>query len=415
MSLNNGNSRVRGLSRRGFLGAAAGATALAVDQRLALAQAMASGRQALTVDDIRGWGHVPGVVDIGDNENPYGPSPAAVRAIAEHMFDSNRYDDDCVRELEEAIGRHLGFPDPEPPASRFALSNLPIYSECSSTFILFQVALHYGIRDGSGEIIEAEPAYGGVSGYVKEYNRITGSEVTITRVPTTNEFRHDLDAMLAAVTPNTTLIVITNPNNPTGTIVPRSEIERFIVELPSSVTVLIDEAYIDFVREPGYRDCVELSQRYPNVIVTRTFSKVYGLAGTRIGYATAQESLIEKLRLVGNSQGLGNVNARAGIAALSDHDFVRRVLRSTNEVKDWFYGEMDKLGLRYIPSHTSFVIVDAGTDGAALVGRMAERRVMISRLGMATDPRVKNFIRFTMGTPDEMQVAVNVLREELAA
>ena len=142
MSSSNGNTRGPALSRRGFLGAAAGAAALAVDQRLALAQAMASGRQALTVDDIRGWGHVPGVVDIGDNENPYGPSPAAVRAIAEHMFDSNRYDDDCVRELEEAIGRHLGFPDPEPPASRFALSNLPIYSECSATWNRMKVELH---------------------------------------------------------------------------------------------------------------------------------------------------------------------------------------------------------------------------------------------------------------------------------
>jgi len=415
MSPSDKKSILPGLSRRGFLGAAAGATALALDQRIALAQSLASGRSALTIDDIRGWGHIPGIVDIGDNENPYGPSPAAVRAIAETMFDLNRYDDDVLWKLEHAIGRHVRFPEIEPPGGRFAMSNLPIYAECSSTFILFQVALHYGIRNGSGGIIEAEPAYGGVSGYVREYNRITGSEVTIRRIPTTDDFRHDLGAMLAAVSPDTTLIVVTNPNNPTGTIVPRADIERFIVELPSSVTVLIDEAYIDFVREPGYQDCIDLSQRYPNVIVTRTLSKVYGLAGLRVGYATAQQQMIDELRLYGNTQGLSNVACYGAIAALDDHDFVRRVLKSTNEVKDWFYSELDTLGLHYVPSHTSFVLVNVGSDGAELLRRMAARNVMISRLGMATDPRVRNFVRFSMGTPDEMQVTLNILREELGA
>ena len=401
-------------SRRGFLAGAAGLGSLAVAERLAVAQNLVAG-PSLTADDIRGWGEVPGVVDIGDNENPFGPSPAAVRAVAERLLDVNRYDFGAPRKVADAVGQHHGFPEPPPPAHRFAASGYPVYVEAGSSFILRLVAERYGVRDGSGEIIEAEPGYGGVTRFIRSYRDRIGAEISLKRVPTTQDFKHDLNAMLDAVTENTTLVIITNPNNPTGTIVPQSAIERFVAAVPPSVTVLIDEAYIHFVREPGYGDSVELTQRYDNVIVSRTFSKVYGLAGLRVGYAVANADTIEHLRFFGNGGGLSSLSCYAAVAALEDQSFVRRVQRTTNDVKDYFYAELDRLGLSYTPSHSSFVLVNAERDGKALQERMAARNVLLSRLGMDGNPRLKNYIRFSMGTPEEVQVAVAALRAELSA
>lgn len=402
------------VSRRRFLSAAAGASALALSDRMAMAQSMLGG-QPLTTADIRGWGEVPGVVDIGDNENPFGPSPMAVRAVAEGVLDVNRYDFGSARELANAIGRYHNFPEPPPPAHRFADSGYPVYVEGGSSFILNLVAERFGVQNGTGEIIEAAPGYGGITRFIESYRDRVGAEVTLKRVPTTADFRHDLDAMRDAVTDATTLVIITNPNNPTGTIVPKADIERFVRSMPRRVTVLIDEAYIHFVREPGYGDSVALTQRYPNVVVTRTFSKVFGLAGMRVGYAVASADRVDTMRFFGNSGGIGSINCYAAAAALQDQAFVRRVVRTTNDVKDYFYTELDRMGLAYTPSHSSFVLVDAGRDGAELQKAMAAENILLSRLGMNGIARMKNHIRFSMGTPEEITVAVATLKRVLAA
>lgn len=402
------------VSRRGFMaGAAVGS--LALTERLAMAQAMLGGTSGLTVDDIQGWGEEPGVVDIGDNENAYGPSPMAIRAVAENLMDVNRYDFTSARQLADAVGRYHGFAPPPPPTSQWAPSGYPVYVEGGSSFILNLVAHRYGVRDGAGEVIEAEPAYGGISRFVEIYRDRFGAEIDVKRVPLTADHRHDLDAMRAAVTPRTTLVVITNPNNPTGTIVDPDELEEFVASLPDTVMVFVDEAYIDYVRDEDYRDSIDLTRRFDNLIVSRTFSKVYGLAGLRLGYAVAAQPLIDEMRLFGNSEGIGTVNCYAGIAALDDRAFVRRVQRMTNQVKDYFYAELDRLGLDYVPSHAAFVLVDAGTDGAALQRRMAGRRIKLSRLGLDGLPTYRNHVRFSMGTPEELQVTVDALEQELSA
>jgi len=404
------------VSRRRFLaGAIAGAGSLALSERLALAQSIVSASAPITVDEVQGWGEVPGVVDIGDNENPYGPSPRAIRAIADSLLDVNRYDFSSARKLETAIGEFHGFPAPPPAANRFAPSGYPVYVEGGSSFILKQVAIRYGVAGGQGEMIEASPAYGGVTRTVGGYSRLFGTEITVKRVPTTADFVHDLDAMLAAVTPKTSLIVITNPNNPSGTLVPQADIARFVAAVPDNVMILIDEAYIHFAREPGYEDSIALAQQYKNVLVSRTFSKIYGLAGLRVGYVTGDIDLINELRFLGNSSGIGTINCYAAIAALGDRAFVRHVKRMTNNVKDYFYAELENLGLSYIPSHTSFVLVNIGQSGAELFKRMAARNIKLSRLGMDGNPLLDNYIRFTMGTHDEVQVAISVLKEELLA
>lgn len=403
-----------GLSRRGFLAGAAGAGSIALADRMAIAQSMLSGG-GISVEDIRGWGEVPGVVDIGDNENAYGPSPMAVRAVAENIMDVNRYDFTAPRELANAIGRYHGFDEPPPVNSPWAPSGYPVYVEGGSSFILNLVAHRFGVRNNTGEIIEAEPAYGGITRFIQSYRDRFGAEIETKRVPLNRDYQHDLDAMLEAVTDQTTLVVLTNPNNPTGTIIPQADIERFVAAVPDHVMVFIDEAYIDYVREPGYGNSIGLTQKYDNVIVSRTYSKVYGLAGLRLGYAVANKALIDEMRFFGNSGGIGSVNCYAGIAALDDRGFVRRVLRSTNQVKDYFYGELDRMGLEPIPSHGAFVLVNMKQDAAALANRMRARNIKLSRLGLAGLPDYDNFLRFSMGTPEELEVTVKVLKEEMSA
>jgi histidinol-phosphate aminotransferase len=404
------------MSRRNFLaGTAAGIGTFAMADRLAMAQAIASGAPALSVGDIQGWGEKPGVVNIGNNENPYGPSPMAVRAIAEDMMNLNRYDWQSPRKLQNAIGDYHGFPPPPPPENPWAAGQSPILVEGGSSFILRQVALHYGVRNGGGEIIEADPAYGSISSTAQLYGRRFGEEISAVRVPLTHDHKHDLDAMLAAVSDRTTLVVVTNPNNPTGTIIPPQEIEAFVEAVPKHVTVFIDEAYIHFNRIPGFAGSAHLPLKHDNVIVSRTFSKIFGLAGLRVGYAVAAPDVTDKLRFFGNSSGIGRINCFAAIAALEDHSFVRNVKRRTNEGKDLFYDEMNALGLEYISSHTSFVLVDTGRDGTALAKRLRERNIILSRLGVTGNPKYASFVRFTIGTPEEMEVAIHEFKKELAS
>ena len=405
------------LSRRGFLnGAIAGTGTIILSDRLAIAQNMLMGSSELSINDIQGWGEKPGFVNIGMNENPHGPSPMAIRAVADNLMDTNRYDFGSPIKLNTSVGEYHGLPKLERETTGWGPSSYyPVYVEGGSSYILRQVAIHYGIRNGVGEIIEAIPGYGGISREINNHSRRVGSEVNIKRIETTKDLKHDLGKMLDAVTSETTLIVITNPNNPTGTIVSHEEIESFVEAVPENIIILIDEAYIDFVREPGYQDCIDLSQKYNNVIVTRTFSKVFGLAGMRVGYAVGNIDLMEDLSSFGNSGGIGSINCYAAIAALKDRAFVRRVLRITNEMKEYFYTELESIGLDYIPSHSNFVLVNVGQDGAEVQKKMFTRNIQLSRLGLANNERLENYIRVTMGTPDEMQVAVRVLKEELAS
>ncbi|MDE0742491.1 MAG: histidinol-phosphate transaminase [Woeseiaceae bacterium] len=401
-------------SRRSFIAASAGIGSLSLSANLGLAETITSSMRPISVEELHGWGEVPGVADIGDNENPFGPSPRALRAINERIMDVNRYDFGSYRKLETAVGEHLNLAKEEvnfpPGRARFAASGYPVYVEGGSSFILSQIAMIYGVKNGAGEIIEIDPGYAGVSRAAMSFRARFGTEIEIKNVPATTELKHDLGAMLKAISDKTTLIVITNPNNPTGTILPYDEIRRFVDAVPENIMVLIDEAYIHFVREENYQTAVKLSQEYKNVIVTRTFSKMYGMAGLRVGYAVGHKSIMSELRAAGNSGGIGSINCYAAIAALKDTAFVRHVKRLTNASKDYFYQELENLGLSYVPSHSSFVMVNVNQNGQALRQKLLARNIKVRTYGSSI---IKNYIRFSIGTLDEMQATVGVLTDEI--
>jgi len=408
-----------GFTRRRFMkGALLGAGALASGSAWDIAQAMATGKKAA---DVRGYGVEAGQVNIGANENPLGASPRAVAAIAENLHKINRYDfgiDLPVRLNKEhgTLGDEdfkLDFGDMR-SFMRFREMNRVMVTPGSGPILQ---ALAVNAASNGAESVEAVPGYGTVSRAFQSF-QMMGKDVTAVRVPTTSDFVHDLDAMKAAITPKTTLITITNPNNPTGTIVPYDDLVSFVDAVPEHAIVFIDEAYIHFVRDPDYKDAVDLALERENVVVARTFSKIFGLAGMRIGYAIGGQRMMDMLmaHMGFFGGGLSTLGMHAALAAMDDHEFVDRTKKVVNDGKDYLSGEFDRLGLAYTPSHGNYMIVDVKRDSRRMGMELRNRGVMI-RSGSGYRTRevdlLGNHLRVTIGKPDELEVFVNELEDIL--
>ena len=412
--LNGMNDTVEsGLSRRRFLtGALAAGAALTLADRLALAQTMASG--GLTAKDIHGVGVDPGIVRLALNENPIGPSPLALKAIAENMFKINRYSfggGDINGALAEFDGIEL------PPPPRFGgmggmgggfrfRRETPFFITAGSGALLTQIALAY-LSKGGTELIEADMGYGDVSRDAGGYQE-AGIDVNIVRTPM-KDYAHDLDAMLAAITPKTSVVVITNPNNPTGTLLSFEETEKFVEAVPSNVLVVIDEAYIHFVRDPAYRTAASLATKHDNVIVTRTFSKVFGMPGMRLGYGICSQAIQEKLGFY--STGRANALAyAAGEAAVKDRNHYNRSRAVVLHFRERLEEEFTKMGLEYIPSESNFMMVDLGKPSMNIMREMFRKGVMVTNRRRQQMP---SWIRVSSGDERETEVFLNVLKEVL--
>ena len=410
------------ISRRTFVkGALIGAGALTFSARQVLAQAMATGK---TAKDIQGYGVPAGIVQISANENPLGASPRAIEAIAQHLFVINRYSfgSDLPFKLHALHGisldvdmSTLNFDDPR--TFRTLMEKIRVLVDAGSGPLVQLIGV-LGVGNGNGECIEAMPGYGQISRVFEAFKE-AGQNTNVIRVPTTGDYMTDLKAMKAAITPKTTLICLTNPNNPTGTIIPYAELEKFVDSVPKNIIILIDEAYIHFVREPGYQDAIPLATSRENVVVTRTFSKIYGLAGMRIGYAISNKPILDKMTMhQGFGGGLTVLSSYAGSAAIDDHEFVDWTKKVTNDGKDYLYEQFKKMGLKYTPSHSNFVIVDVGRDSRKIVGDLRKKGVMVrSGWGYQSGDMnpLSNHIRISIGKPDELEVFVSELKIALAA
>ena len=401
------------VSRRGFLkGALLGAAALTMSSKLALAEQMMTGR--LTAKDIRGVGVDPGLVKMSFNENPIGPSPRALQAMVDEMFKVNRYSYSS-RPLIEALAEYDGveLPKQEPRSSsmgsfRRRRTPVPYMTSAGSGQILDVLTLTY-LSQGGRQVIEADMGYRDIASTAEEYNEENGIPTSVISVPMTKYYRHDLNAMLKAITPKTTMVVITNPNNPTGTLLSYEEIERFVNAVPKNVVIVIDEAYVHFVRDPNYKRAIPLAIANDNVIVIRTFSKVYGMPGMRLGYGVCSQKIQEKLDFY--MTGSTNMLAlAAGVEAVKDLDHVRRSQQVVWDFRDQCFSEFDKMGMEYIPSESSFFMVNVGRD-AMLVGReLYKRRVQIS---VRAREKMPTWIRVSAGTAQETEVFLNELKDIL--
>ena len=400
------------LSRRGFIGGTlmGGLAALAADP-LVMAQALVSGKKP---EDIQGHGIAPGYVNLSSNENPLGPSPRAVEAVAARIFDVNRYHwsfmPDPVEALINALERKHGLPVTETTWDNWeeVTKNRRLVLSAGSSMILHSVGLATA-RNGA-ELVQAQPAYFDTADVWRRFREEEGVDVKVNNVRLTRDFRHNLNAMYEKINDNTTVVVVTNPNNPTSTVVEHDALADFVRSVPERVTVFIDEAYIDYTSDPGYRDAVYLTLEQENVIVSRTFSKIYGLAGMRVGYAMLSPRLRRKLSLYNLGGPPGNLGVYAALAALDDHAHYARSRRTVEEGKAYLGKAFERLDIPYTPSDACFVLFRLGDKAEAVFSALQERNVWI---GDAMWWGLKGHLRVTVGTPDENEAFINTLEAVL--
>ncbi len=390
-------------SRRGFLkGALAGAGVATLGFRDVAAQILSGP----TANPVRGWGVPPGMVRLSGNEMPIGPSPRALEAITKVLYSFNRYG--RVSEIYTKIHRMHGLPEPDvsdipslgaPPDSWVTMG-------AGSSEVLFAAASAY-LRDG-GETIEATPGYGNISQMGEQF----GTKPVY--VPVKKDFSHDLPAMARMINSNTRMIILTSPGNPTGILIPFEELKSFAASVPPNVIVFSDEAYIDFARSPEDRiGAAPLLKDYPNLIVARTFSKIYGMAGLGVGYGLAQPAVIEKLEM--NKGGRVNMlSLHAANAVLDDHDYIEYAREITIQGKDFFAENFKKMGLEFVPSESSFILVNVKKDADEVCRKLQKEYNVIVGNGKARW-NMKTWLRITAGLPEENEAFMAALQKVLVS
>ena len=341
------------------------------------------------IDEVKRELGLTKVIKLASNENPLGPAPSALAALRERLNEINLYPDGAGYELKRVLSEHTGFSPGE-----IILGN------------------------GSTEIVELaceaflDSGFKAVTGWPAFFKyriaiRIMGG--IPVEVPLT-DYTHDLEAMYEAIDNDTRLVFVADPNNPTGTMVPPEQLEEFIIRVPDKVVVIIDQAYHEYIPSEMRLDVGKLIRMGRNLIVLRTFSKVYGLAGLRIGYGFARPELVvamDKVREAFNCNSLGQI---AATAALNDVDFVKKALDLNRRGLDTFYKGFDKLGLSYVPSMTNFVLVDVERDITEVFQELLKRGVIVRPM---KGYQLHNHFRASTGLPDDNEYFIEKLAEVL--
>ncbi len=328
-------------------------------------------------------------VKLASNENPIGPSPLAVRAIREALAELNRYPDGGSWALIHKIAaRHKVEPN------RIFMGS----GSCEIINLLAFLFLRPGLNAVSSEhaFVIYQLATAATGGSFKTVP-MRGGEV------------FDLDAIAAAIDNNTRIVFLGNPNNPTGTIYRRAEWKRFLEKVPQRVVIVADEAYFEFVRDAEYPDSLEDHDDRRMLVTLRTFSKIFGLAGLRVGYAVARPdivSLLNKVRQPFNVTSLGQIAVTAG---MDDEEHVRNTLRVNAEGMAYLEGEFKRLGIAYVPSHANFILADVG-GGRAVYEKLLRQGVIVRPMDGYGYPR---HVRISVGLSEENRKLVAALKKVL--
>jgi histidinol-phosphate aminotransferase len=322
----------------------------------------------------------PAAVRLCFNENPHGPPPSAVRAAETALRRANRYADQEEFDVLAAL-----------IAEREGVTPAHVLLGTGSSELLGLAAVAF-LHQG-GELVTANPAFPHIVNLAERIG------ATIRRVPLDVNGVHDLDAMARAVGRDTRLVNVCNPNNPTGTILPGARLQQFCEQVSAQAPVLVDEAYHELVDAAEHATMVPLVQAGAPVLVMRTFSKVYGMAGYRVGYALAPPALIDRLR-EHQSTDLGPAPIAAAIAAYRDGAFVDRSRRLVREARELTERGLDALDIRHIPSHTSFIWFESGPSRRALPIWLNARGIRIS---WDVKPLSGDWARVSIGTAGEMR------------
>src|SRR5215813_1367741 len=276
------------------------------------------------------------------NENAFGPSPRAVEAAHAYLGNVAPYPDDSGFFLRRRLAAHYNV----------SMDELIISSGSSD---ILSMAYHVVLAPDT-EVLSGEASF------IVYYQLADMLNLPMIRVPM-KDYGFDLDAMGSRITPNTKLIVIANPNNPTGTIVRRNALDAFMKKVPEHVLVVLDEAYFEYVNDSEYPDSLEYVRAGKPVLILRTFSKVFGLAGLRIGYGISTRDIIDALYKVRMAFNTSSVAQAAALAAWEDHAHVEKSIRLNREEREFLYSELSRRGVKFVPSYANFVLIDVGRPG----------------------------------------------------
>jgi histidinol-phosphate aminotransferase len=336
-----------------------------------------------------GFANISEIIKVASNENELGPSPKAMKAMAAAATEMHRYPDGGCFYLKEKLAGKLGVKP----------QNL-LFGNGSNELIEFLGHVYLG---AGTNLVMSEGAFVVYRLVAMLFN------AKVIAAPM-KKFGHDLDAMLAAVTPETRMVIICNPNNPTGTIVTPAKIKAFLKKLPADVLAVFDEAYFEFMTDSSKPDLIkEIQKGRENVIVLRTFSKAYGLAGLRIGYAVGHEKLIGLLNRVRQPFNVNSMALAAAFAALDDDKHLEKTRKTNFQGLELFMDGFRKLGLAYVPSYANFILVKTG-NGRQVFGELQKKKVIVRPMDGYGLPE---WIRITVGTPAQNRAVLQALKEIL--
>ena len=371
------------LSRRGFLGSGTliGTGAVATMGLGGLGLGFSPARAARPRAGSR-------TLVLNSNENPLGLSPAALEAAREALLSAHRYPDSLRESLGLAIARLHGV---EP--AQIVLGN-------GSTEIL-QMAVQAASSPNKALVL-ADPTFEAVTRYIRPF------PYRAERIPLTAGFAHDIARMRQVTgTRRPSVVYVCNPNNPTATLTPSADLESWIDEAPETTFFLVDEAYHEYVEAPGYRSLVSRARERPNVVVSRTFSKIYAMAGLRLGYAVAHPDTAGRLREFISGDNANAPALAAALASLGDGELISRSRYTNRAAMDVVHSCLDELELDYLPSHANFLMHRVGGDLETYTRRMRERDIRVGR----PFPSLPGYNRLSMGLPEEMARWAEAIRE----
>ena len=333
------------------------------------------------------------IVKLASNENPFGVPESAVAAMQAAASELGRYPDANGFDLKAALAKRY-----DVPASWITLGN--------GSNDLLEIAAHAFVEAGQS-VVFSQYAF---AIYALATQGVGARGIVVPAV----DYGHDLDAMLAAIESDTRLVFIANPNNPTGTFLPAAKIAAFLAKVPANVIVVLDEAYNEFLKPEDQFESADWVRTYPNLIVSRTFSKAYGLAGLRVGFAIAQPVVTDLMNRIRQPFNVNSMAQAAAIAALTDTAFLEKGALNNAAGYRQFTEAFEGLGLQYVPSHGNFVLVRVGDDddaGARVNIALLKQGVIVRPVGAYGLPQ---WLRISIGLPQENAIFLAALKAALA-
>jgi histidinol-phosphate aminotransferase len=328
-------------------------------------------------------------VKLASNENPLGPSPLVLKEIINDLTNTksslslNRYPDGNGYYLKQALSRRLSVSEDE-----IILGN--------GSNELIDIAARTFLQPGD-EAVMAHPSF-------VVYPMATQAQgATAIQIPL-KKYTHDLDAMADAITSSTKIVFIANPNNPTGTMNTKAEFERFMKRIPEGILVVCDEAYCEYVTKPDYPDSMKYLAQGKDILILRTFSKMYGLAGLRIGYGIGRKDIIGEMNKLRPPFNTSSIAQKAALWALQDENHLQRTRQINEQGKTYLYKELDSIGMKYVPTEANFIFMPLEHDAHTLYTILLKQGVIVRPMG-------QHEIRVTIGLPEENKRFIDALKK----